>query len=136
MVCVALCLSDPTTEATHTVRQMWYWKQFCSTNNNFFFFFFNLSNDLKKGLRKMLSLCFYFSLYLNKSLKKGIKFSVKICPTKPQDAFSYNSLTSLDCDFFGNCFQHFVLLCHLWFGGNPKCFLQYDGQVNTIPSLL
>lgn len=78
-------------------------------------------------------LCFYFSQYLS---KKGIKFSVKIYSTKPQDAFSYNSLTRLDCDFFGKYFQHFVFLCHPQFGGNPKCFLQCDGQVNTIPSLL
>lgn len=93
------------------------------------FFFFSLSNYLNKGWRNV-SLCFYFAQYCIKSLKKGIKFSVKICPKKTQDVFSYNFLTSLDYYFFGNSFQHFVFLCHLQFGGNPKCFLQFDRQVN------
>lgn len=80
--------------------------------------------------------CTFISIGILVSLKKGIKFSVKICPTKTQNAFSYYSLKSLDSDFFGNCFQHFLFLCHLWFRENPKCFLQCDGQVSIIPSLL
>lgn len=68
------------------------------------------------------------SVILGLSIKE-LCFQSRFVLKKPR-IFFFFTFPLQDYDFLGNSFQHFIFLCHLQFGENPKHFLQYDRQVN------